>query len=91
MSMKSGVCGKQEALGEDFPEVLQNTVWYLLTLHLGMRGRDEHYKLLYGDFEEKETTDGTLFIEFSERDTKTRTGESSEARSLQAQDVEHPT
>ena len=29
------------ALGED-PETLQNTVWFLLTLHMGMRGRDEH-------------------------------------------------
>ncbi len=27
-----------------------NTVWFLLTLHLGLRGRDEHYKLMYGDF-----------------------------------------
>ena len=68
------------ALGEDSPESLQNTVWYLLTLHMGMRGRDEHYKLKYGDFQEKTTTDGSSYIEFSERDTKTRTGESCDSR-----------
>ena len=66
-----------KALGDDNPETLQYTVWFLLTLHMGMRGRDEHYKVLYGDLEIKNTTDGTKFVEFSERDTKTRNGESS--------------
>ena len=83
------------ALGEDSPEVLQNTAWFLLTLHLGMRGRDEHYKLLYSDFEEKTTTDGMMFIEFSERNTKTRTGGSSDAHPFKSKmwstpnDLEH--
>ena len=27
------------------PEVLLNTVWFLLTLHMGICGRDEHSKL----------------------------------------------
>ena len=30
------------ALGSGNPEVLQNTVWFLLCLHLGMRGLDDH-------------------------------------------------
>ena len=70
------------ALGDGSPEVLQNTVWYLLTLHMDMRGRDEHYKLRYGDLQQKPATDGAMYIEFSERDTKTHTGESSDARSF---------
>ncbi len=71
------------ALGEKSPESLQNTVWYLLTVHMGMRGRDEHYKLLYGDFEVQSTADGTLkYVDFSERDTKTRTGEFSDTHAF---------
>ena len=47
----------------------------MLTLHLGLHGRDEHYKLTFGDLEVKETTDGKKYVQFNERDTKTRTGE----------------
>ena len=68
------------ALGDESPEVLQNTVWYLLTLHMGMRGRDEHYKLKYGDLNIHTTDEGYKYVEFNERDTKTRSGESSASR-----------
>ena len=33
------------ALEDSSPEVLLNTVWFLLTLYMGLHGRDEHYKL----------------------------------------------
>ncbi len=33
------------ALGCSGPEVLQNTIWFLLCVHMGMRGRDKHYTL----------------------------------------------
>ena len=57
-------------LGYSMPEVLQNTVWFLLTLHNnGMRGRDEHY----GDFNVNSTDDKYRYVEFNEHDTKTRT------------------
>ena len=39
------------ALGSSSPEVLQNTIWFLLCMHMGMRGHDEHYKLQYGDLQ----------------------------------------
>ena len=58
----------------------------MLTLHLGMRGRDEHYKLT--DLEVKQTTDGKKYVQLNERDTKTRTGETG---SISAEDVEHTT
>ena len=64
-------------LGDSSPEVLQNTVWFLLTVHMGMRGRDEHYKLQYGDFNIQSADDNYQYVEFNERDTKTRTGETS--------------
>ncbi len=63
------------ALGSSSSEVLQNTVWFLLCLHMGMRGRDEHYKLRYGDIDVKCSSDGMKYVEFTEWDTKTRTGE----------------
>ena len=45
-------------------------------------GQDEHYKLRYGDLQQKPATDGAMYIEFSERDNKTHTGESSDAHSF---------
>ena len=47
------------ALGSSSPEILQNTVWFLLCLHLGMMGCDEHYKLRYSDLEVKCSSEGT--------------------------------
>ncbi len=37
------------SLGDSSPEVLLNTVWFLLMLHMGMRGREEHYKLTFSN------------------------------------------
>ena len=68
--------------GVPTPEVLQNTVWYLLTLHMGMRGRDEHYKLKFGDFLIHSTDKQLKYVKFNERDTKTRSGESSVSRPI---------
>ena len=63
--------------GEITLEALLNSMWLMLTLHFGLRGRKEHYKLTFGDLEVKETTDGKkyIYVQFNERDTKTRTGE----------------
>ncbi len=47
-----------------------------MTLYLGLRGRDEHVKMLWGDLELKSGLDGEEFLEFTERTTKTRTGHS---------------
>ena len=62
-------------LGDSTPEALLNSVWLMLTMHMGLRGRYEHYKLTYGDLEVKETTDGKRYVQFNERDTKTCTGD----------------
>ena len=35
--------------GEDDPEVLQRTVWWVLSLHCGFRARDESRRLQWGD------------------------------------------
>ena len=60
----------ERALGDKDPETLQNTIWCLLTLHMGMRGREEHYQIMYADIEVKSASDGIKFVEFNERDTK---------------------
>ena len=35
--------------GEDDPEVLQRTVWWMLSLHFGFRARDDCRRLQWGD------------------------------------------
>ncbi len=62
------------ALGHSSPEVLLNTVWLLLTLHMGICGRDKHHKLTFRDFVIQTTPDGPKYVEFNERDTKPCSG-----------------
>ena len=52
-------------------------MWYLNTLHFGIRGGgEEHRRLKWGDIELKRDTNSNLdYVEFNERQTKTRTGE----------------
>ena len=64
-------------LGDATPESLLNSVWLMLTLHLSLCERDQHYKLTCGNFEAKETTDGKRYVQFNEQATKICTGESS--------------
>ena len=70
------------ALGDSDPETLQNSVWLMVCMHMGMRGRDEHHKLRFGDFTCKETLDGKPYVEFNERDAKTRSGAAMESRAF---------
>ncbi len=67
-------------LGDSHPEVLLNTVWFLLTLHMGLRGRNEHYKLTYRDLAIQTIPDGPKYVEFNERDTKICSGETNPSR-----------
>lgn len=58
----------------DSPRSLLNCMWFVTTLFLGLRGRDEHVQMCWGDLELKTTASGEEFLEFTERSTKTRTG-----------------
>ena len=68
---------ESDQLGTKTPSSLINTLWFNNTLHFGMRaGGAEHRQLCWGDLQlcydhdlQKE------YIEFNERQTKTRTGE----------------
>ena len=64
----------QDLLGCSSSEALINTIWLNNTQFFGLRGCQEHRDMGWGDVERKETADGTVFLEYSERQTKTRTG-----------------
>ena len=76
--LKSEGKGKKTnaALGDTDPVMLQQMLWWLIATYMGMRGRDEHRQLRFGDFFLGSTTDGhEYFKPSSERGTKTRTEE----------------
>lgn len=65
---------KQGKLGKENPEVLVNTVWWLLTQHFGLRGRQEHHNMKMEDFRITKADNGLEYVEFAEGPTKTRQG-----------------
>ncbi|CAB4012922.1 zinc finger MYM-type 2-like [Paramuricea clavata] len=65
---------EKDLLGTRSPESLLNTLWLNNTMHFGLRGCKEHRDMCWGDVKLKQTADGEEFLEFNERQTKTRTG-----------------
>ena len=55
-------------------------MWLNNMVHFGLRGRQEHTDMLWGDFEKGVTATGRRIIMFSESTTKTRNGISADAR-----------
>ena len=64
------------------PDALVNTVWLNNTLHFGMRSRQEHSDMLFGDVELKATSTGEQYLQFTERETKTRKGQPGNTRAF---------
>lgn len=64
------------------PRSLIHTIWLnnSLPLHFGLRSREEHVQLRWGDLELKKTTKGEEYLEHTERVTKTRTGMARDVR-----------
>ena len=62
--------------GDSNPEALQRTVWWLLSLHFGLRARDESRRLKCGDVKlcGDEANGGQFLVWQSERGSKTRNG-----------------
>ena len=54
------------------PTSLLNTIWWNNTTHLGMRGGKEHYDLRWGDVQLKPNSTEGQYLEYTERQTKTR-------------------
>ena len=61
-------------LGRDTPQALLNTMWWLLTWHFGLRGRQEHHQTKVEDFTLQHDYDGNEFLTFAEGPTKMRQG-----------------
>lgn len=60
--------------GEDTPEKLTASVWFLLSLHFGFRGAHKSRQLLMGDILVKKDENGDKYLEVVERLSKTRIG-----------------
>jgi hypothetical protein len=70
--------------GKHDPEVLQRTVWWILSLHFGFRARDESRKLKWGDvsISKDPETGSELLLWKAERGSKTRHGDGQHQRAL---------
>ena len=68
------------ALGDTDPEALLHAMWFTTTKCLGFRGCNESRQLKWGDLTEKKTLDGTAYLEWNERLTKTREGYKNHSR-----------
>ena len=64
-------------MGDHSLEALRTALWYLTTKYLGLRGPQEGRQLV-----RLEDHDGEIFIEFSERTTKTRQGDTNVERAF---------
>ena len=49
-------------------------MWWLLTEHFGLRGRQEHHQMKVEDVTLQRDDDGNVFLAFAEGPTKTRQG-----------------
>ena len=65
---------KSGQLGSGNPRALINTMWWLLTQHFGLRGRQEHHNMKVEDFCLQRDDDGIEYLTFAEGPTKTRQG-----------------
>ena len=67
---------EKKLLGLRSPQALLNTVWLNNMIHFGLRDvRIEQKELRWGDIVLKTDSDGKEYLEYFERQTKTRTGE----------------
>ena len=68
------VLWKENKFRSTTPEALVNTMWWLLTQHFGLRGRQEHHDVKVDDFQLCKDDNGVEFVQFTEGQTKTRQG-----------------
>ena len=64
---------ESKAFGFHHPMALLRVLFWYFTMLFGLRGRNEHHQMLWGDVELKCGADGE-YLEYSERLTKTRRG-----------------
>ncbi|XP_052281975.1 uncharacterized protein KIAA1958-like [Dreissena polymorpha] len=69
-------------LGNGSPQAIINSLWFRFTTNFGMRSVEEHYNLRWGDVKLCRDVEGDEYLELVERQTKTRTGATDEARTV---------
>jgi hypothetical protein len=75
---------EKKRFGAETPEILIQTIWWLLTQHFGLRGRQEHHQMKMNDFRISRDDNGIEYVEFAEGPTKTRqSGLNTKQRSFQ--------
>ena len=67
---------KKGVIGTHSPQALLNKIWLNNTTLSGMRGATENHSMKWGDVKLKKDENELEFLEFHERDNKTRTGNS---------------
>ncbi|CAC5413650.1 unnamed protein product [Mytilus coruscus] len=60
--------------GTDDPDSLLSTIWYMNTIHFGLRGSHEHRQLQWGDLKLETDRNENQCLTYNERLTKTRDG-----------------
>ena len=60
---------KSWQIGSGNPRALINTMWWLLTQHFGLRGRQEHHNMKVEDFCLQRDDDGIEYLTFAEGPT----------------------
>ena len=74
---------EKKKLGKESPQILVETVWWLLTQYFGLRGRQEHHSMMVEDFSFGLDENNAEYVEFIESPTKTRqSGLSAKPRSF---------
>ena len=59
-------------LGISSAETLINKVWLMNSIHFGLRGSDDHHQMCCSDVKLLRDADGTEYLEYCERQTKTK-------------------
>ena len=62
-------------LGSSTPDSILQTLWLYNTVHFGLRSCQEHRDMCWGDVSLKRDDNGHEYLQFCERQTKTRSGE----------------
>ena len=65
---------EKNLLGVSSAESILNTLWLNNTVHFGLRGCQEHREMCWGDAKLCQDSKGKEYLEYNERQTKTRTG-----------------
>lgn len=74
---EEAILREKQCIGLEDPTQLLNKMWLNNTMLFGLRGGIENHKLRWGDILLKQDERGNEYLEFNERATKSRTGETS--------------